>query len=225
MRLHLASLEYNLATIEKSKGRPLEALQIVRSAADTLGALARENPLLIRARQFRANVLIDLSQLQTDLGRYTGAEQSAQASIELSETLVQEVPSSNYYRIISAMGYASLGKAHLKAGSGGEALSMLRKAVAILESSQEVMDRYNLACCLALASIAADPAEGPAAADHQRRDADRAVTTLRRAIEMGFADLNMLKTEPDLDSLRSRPDFQLMMMDLAMPGDPFAASP
>jgi hypothetical protein len=84
------------------------------------------------------------------------------------------------------------------------------------------MDRYNLACSLALASTAADRAEGPAAADHQRRDADRAVDTLRRAIEMGFADFNMLKTEPDFDALRLRPDFQLLMMDLAFPAEPFA---
>ena len=32
----------------------------------------------------------------------------------------------------------------------------------------------------------------------------------------------MLKTDPDFDSLRSRPDFQALLMDLAFPADPFS---
>jgi hypothetical protein len=31
-----------------------------------------------------------------------------------------------------------------------------------------------------------------------------------------------MRTDPDLDPLRSRPDFQLLLMDLAMPAEPFA---
>ena len=34
-----------------------------------------------------------------------------------------------------------------------------------------------------------------------------------------------LRTEPAFNPLRARHDFQLLMMDLAMPGDPFAPSP
>jgi eukaryotic-like serine/threonine-protein kinase len=100
---------------------------------------------------------------------------------------------------------------------------MLRKAVPILEKSEEVMSLHNLACSLALASTIADPAEGPAAADRQRRDADRAVAAVRRVIGTGYAS-HLLKADPDLDSLRSRPDFQALMMDLAFPADPFARS-
>ena len=38
---------------------------------------------------------------------------------------------------------------------------------------------------------------------------------------MGFADCGA-KTDPDFDPLRSRPDFQALLMDLAFPVDPFA---
>ena len=99
---------------------------------------------------------------------------------------------------------------------------MFRKAVAILETSDEMNSLYWLANGLALASTVADPTEGPAAADRQRRDADRAVATIRRAIELGFADSEVLQNDLDLNSLRSRPDFQLLMMDLAFPAEPFA---
>jgi serine/threonine-protein kinase len=221
-RMHLAALEYNLGSIEQHLGRPLEAVRIVAGAAESLGALARENPLLIRVRSAWANALELLSSLQTDLGRYAEAEQSARRCIDVNEALVRDVPSSSYYRMAAGGGYGSLGKVHLKAGSHAEALAMLRKAVAILESSDEVIDLYNLACNLASASTIADPAEGPAAADRQRGDADRAAASIRRAIDLGYANSDSLKTDPDLDPLRSRPDFQLLMMDLAMPADPFA---
>ena len=75
---------------------------------------------------------------------------------------------------------------------------------------------------LALASTVADPAEGPAATERRRRDADRAVATIRRAIAMGYADSDVLKHDPDFDSLRARPDFQILLMDLNFPADPFA---
>jgi tetratricopeptide (TPR) repeat protein len=221
MRLHLARLEGTLGWVEKSQGRQLEALKIYRSAADTLGALARENPLLIHVRSNWVGMLHGLSNMQTDLGRYAEAEQSARASIEVAEALVREVPSNPFYRRLTGYGYGILGKALAKRGSPGEALAMTRKAVAIIETSAEVTDLVNLACAFALASTWADPAEGAGATERQRRDADRAVAMVRRAISMGWADSSNLKNEPDLDSLRSRPDFQALLMDLDFPADPF----
>ena len=222
IRMHLANLEFTLSFIEKASGRPLEALSLNRNVAETLGALARENPLLVRVRSAWGNTLNNLSQLQTDLGRSAEAEQSARATIEVFEALAKEVPSAAYFRIRSGYGYASLGKARLRTGSKSEALAMLEKAIASIETSADFEDLYNLACNLALASSIVDPAEGQAAAIRQCRDADRAVATIRLAIELGFADSAALKNDPDFDPIRSRPDFQALMMDLAFPADPFA---
>ena len=58
--------------------------------------------------------------------------------------------------------------------------------------------------------------------------AARSVLPLNRALIAGFfrnedrVGLLLNDFNTDLDSLRSRPDFQLLMMDLAMPADPFA---
>jgi serine/threonine-protein kinase len=46
------------------------------------------------------------------------------------------------------------------------------------------------------------------------RDADRAVEQLQRAIESGFADLNAIRTQKDLDTLRGREDFKLLVASL-----------
>jgi hypothetical protein len=45
---------------------------------------------------------------------------------------------------------------------------------------------------------------------------------LRRAVAAGYHKLAFLQTNTDLDPLRSRPDFQVLMMDLAFPPDPFS---
>ena len=72
-----------------------------------------------------------------------------------------------------------------------------------------------------LAGLAAEPGSGMTAAKG-RTEADRAMARLRQAIAAGYRKLFFMRTDPELDPLRSRPDFQLLMMDLEFPDDPFA---
>jgi hypothetical protein len=48
---------------------------------------------------------------------------------------------------------------------------------------------------------------------------------LHKAVAMGWRDPAPSRAEDALDPLRSRSDFQLLMMDLAMPVDPFSNEP
>jgi hypothetical protein len=45
---------------------------------------------------------------------------------------------------------------------------------------------------------------------------------LRESIAAGYRDLNHIEADTDLNILRSRPDFQLLLLDLAFPEKPFA---
>ena len=45
---------------------------------------------------------------------------------------------------------------------------------------------------------------------------------LRRAIADGYRDADLMRTEAGLEPIRDRPDFQILMMDLAFPEDPLA---
>jgi hypothetical protein len=65
------------------------------------------------------------------------------------------------------------------------------------------------------------PGSGVGAAEG-RAEAHRAMEWLRQAIAGGYRKPTVLQTDSDLDPLRSRPDFQLLMMDLEFPYDPFA---
>jgi eukaryotic-like serine/threonine-protein kinase len=45
---------------------------------------------------------------------------------------------------------------------------------------------------------------------------------LQRAAAVGFRMLSLMTFDHDLDPLRARSDFRVLMMDLAFPNDPFA---
>ena len=83
-----------------------------------------------------------------------------------------------------------------------------------------------LQACL-LAQCGALATESPWAFSDEDRawlagSSDRAMAALRRAFDAGFGFMALLRTEEDLAPLRSRTDFQALMMDLAFPADPFA---
>ena len=50
------------------------------------------------------------------------------------------------------------------------------------------------------------------------------MAVLRRTVAMGYRSPDVFRTEAALDALRSRDDFRLRVMDLAMPAEPFAAA-
>jgi hypothetical protein len=83
---------------------------------------------------------------------------------------------------------------------------------------------YNLACYQALLAGASEERGSGLSADEGGAGADRAMDTLRRAVAAGYGALAHMQADTDLDPLRDRDDFRLLMMDLAMPADPFAAA-
>ncbi len=64
------------------------------------------------------------------------------------------------------------------------------------------------------------PSRGSTAAERESH-ARRAVAALRRAVAAGYNELGQIRHDPILDPLRSRRDFQDLMMDLSFPADPF----
>jgi len=48
------------------------------------------------------------------------------------------------------------------------------------------------------------------------------MSLLHKAVGMGYREAYAFRTESALDPLRSRDEFKLLMMDLAMPASPFA---
>jgi tetratricopeptide (TPR) repeat protein len=77
---------------------------------------------------------------------------------------------------------------------------------------------YDTGCVYALCVAAVQKDAQTAAAEREKLAEDyarRAIALLRRAVQAGFNDLKHLKTgDPDLESLRSREDFQKLVAEL-----------
>ncbi len=89
-----------------------------------------------------------------------------------------------------------LGGLYTKEGRIDEGLRMDRKLVRLAPNNPTA--HYNLACSLAL----------------KRRKAD-AMRALRRAVEVGYRDLDWLREDPDLAGLRKYAAFREIEADIA----------
>ena len=78
------------------------------------------------------------------------------------------------------------------------------------------------ACCHgSLAGLAGAKGSGVSIVEGTAH-ADEAMAVLHRTVAGGFRDIGLFRVESGLDSVRSRDDFRLLMMDLAMPAESFA---
>ena len=75
-----------------------------------------------------------------------------------------------------------------------------------------------------LAGLSRRAGSGVSGAEREEQ-AGRSMEWLRRAAALGYGNRNHLQIESALDPLRSRDDLRLLMMDLAMPAEPFASAP
>lgn len=82
-----------------------------------------------------------------------------------------------------------LAEAYTKKGRYQEGLEIDKRLVKLRRS--DPMIHYNLACSLALVG-----------------DSEDALLMLRRAIALGYRDLDHLRRDPDLKNLYGHPDFQ-----------------
>ena len=152
------------------------------------------------------------------------------ASLERARTILQKLSTANptvtVFQTRLAMSHSYLGQARQRSGRIEEAAAEFNRAVAIMDHVARLQpsgfNLYNLACFRSLlVGIAANPGSGFTAAAAERLGAE-SVETLRRAVEAGLVDITFMRRDTDLDALRSRHDFQFLMMDLAMPADSFA---
>jgi hypothetical protein len=74
---------------------------------------------------------------------------------------------------------------------------------------------YNAACMRAVTAAVASGArvaKGPPVAG---TDAEDAMGWLRRALAAGYSDISQVLTDPDLASVRNRPDYAALLWDVA----------
>ena len=88
-----------------------------------------------------------------------------------------------------------LGGLYTKHGRIADGLKMDRKLVKLLPENPTA--HYNLACSLALVKRRAD-----------------ALRALRQAVQLGYSDFDWMAQDPDLEALKSHPEFGALLLQL-----------
>jgi serine/threonine-protein kinase len=223
----LAKLHLGLGVVCTSLGRADEAREAWRRALEILEALVRTNPT---STSYRHSLFMAYNNVGYDLsatGRTIEASWTFERALTIIERLATENPSVARYASDLAVLHCNIGGLHRKDGRPADALSSFRRGLASLGRGPGAVDFYLQACLLAQCSALA--AEFPGAFRDEDRawlagSGDRAMVALRQAIAGGFRMMARLRTEEDLAPLRSRPDFQALLLDLAFPAEPFAAT-
>jgi serine/threonine-protein kinase len=222
-RQQLAFSHTQIATLMSDSGRWSEALAPYQEARALLEAIAQANPAVPEIGNDLARCYSQLGYVLSALGKPGEALASAEKARALREALVEANPSLTAYQSDLAVTLGLIGFLKQDAGQFSEATVHIRKAIALLDGLPSLTpeESYNLACRhAALATVAGLPGSGVTAAEG-RAAADRAMAELRRAASAGFRMLSLMAFDHDLDPLRSRADFQLLLLDLSFPGDPF----
>jgi serine/threonine-protein kinase len=219
-RFDLAFSQFNLGGVQAETGQLAEALATYRLAVATLRKLADDNPAVSQYRIWLARTYANLAHVLRDLGRSAEARDSYERAVAIDQKLLDDNPDVPTYRSALASNLRQLGLLRPPA----EAVADARRAAALYEGlpSRSGREWYELACChAALAGAAGREASGIPAGDGEA-EARKAMELLHRAVAEGYRDAKAIRGEASLDPLRSRPDFQPLMMDLAMPTEPFA---
>jgi serine/threonine protein kinase len=166
------------------------------------------------------NTAVGLQQLE--LSNPGEAIRSLREAVTRCEQLVRGHPDAPRHRRRLAYVLTRLAVAQKSAGNAPGAVARWRQALEVLEGlhPRGKDDLFDLACYHAGLSGALAGAAGGLDTPASQAEADRAMAALRQAVAAGYRDAGAMKSE--LESLRGRPDFQLLLLDLSVPAEPFA---
>jgi serine/threonine-protein kinase len=222
----LAISQAGLGQLLKEMGRSPGAEAEHRAALAILRELVRRNPTTPGYRDDLARGHTDLGDLALSLGHPAKARDAYDQAIAIREALVREIPSATMYLSNLAYSLRCRGLARADLGDRAGAAADARRALSLYGGlpSRAAWEWYQTACCHAALAGLAGAARSGISAGLGLVEADQAMEQLRRAVAMGYLSLGAYRNEPALGALRDRDDFRLLMMDLAMPADPFAAA-
>jgi eukaryotic-like serine/threonine-protein kinase len=216
-RRRLGQAETDTGRILSDGGRPGEALPHLERSLAILEKAAADLPAVASYQRAVAECYDVLGSAQTRTGGRDEAIQSLARARAVLKRLIADHPDFIAYQADQAENYLWTGAVYQDLGRSAEALGELSVARDLL--GRMVPASSNLLYDLArtesrLIALTGSEARGP--------QADRAMAALRRAVAGGYRSPDALRTDPSLDPLRDRPDFQVLLLDLQFPDDPFS---
>jgi serine/threonine protein kinase len=202
-----------------TRGDSASALELAERAAvvhEELVAAHRED---VEFRWRLARCLDEVGRIRTRSGRPADAAGSLERSSEFYDSVARDNPVP--YRLDVARNQLNLAHQRALTGNFDQARECIKNAEYLLERSSSILPVlfYDLACAYSLSSrTSAADSLSPAKQDSYRR---HAVYALRRALSAGYCDLAQIRRDPFLEPLKACHEFELLVMDLSLPLDPF----
>jgi eukaryotic-like serine/threonine-protein kinase len=221
----LANSHLDLGILLLQTGQPVEAEAEQRKAIALYQKLTDDNPEAPNHRYGLAGALYYLGDAIRPLGRAAEAKAAYEQAIAIHERLAKESPKP-WYRSLLAHSLRRRGLAVRDLGDPAQAANDVHRALGLYDGlpSRSGEEWFETACCHAALAGGAGHDGAFVAAREGEEESDRAIGLLRRAAAMGYRNANAFRTESALAPLVHRGDFRLLMMDLAMPAEPFAAA-
>jgi serine/threonine protein kinase len=193
--ISLAGTYSNLGRLLGDRGQLEQSLPWLTKSVDILDATFRKDSRLVKARE--ALLIASWTRAMTLCGlkRFSQAVPDWDRAVELDDGRY-----ANELRLKRASTFLNL-KDHVRATADAQAVADSPKATG--------QDLYNAAGVYAICGRFAHE-DGPLAESY----AERAVRLLRQALAKGYQKPARLKTDSDLDALRSRADFQDLVRSL-----------
>jgi serine/threonine-protein kinase len=220
----LASTENNIGIVLRVAGRLDEAIAAQRAALKIGERLVKAYPSLTVLQCELANCINELGDDLRLGDQITEATEWYKRATKILEQLTTADSSVPLYQGYLVQGLKGLGASQLAADQPADAVATWRRAVDIEKRMTFDFGEslYYLAGCHALLGAVAGAPGSPVSAEEGQTERDRAMLTLRRAINAGYSPVQWMRRDPDLDSLRSRDDFQLLLKNLEAPEKPKA---
>jgi serine/threonine protein kinase len=222
-QLQQAQAHRDLGTVWSSLSKRPEAEAEHRRALAIRRKLAADNPKVPEFRRELTRSLNGLGEVMTNANRVPEAIDLYKEASDIAESLVKDYPQVAEFQLGLAFGLSGLGRNRVLAGDFAKAATDLRRAIAIRDKQPFLRPgtRYDLARSHALLAGLGSRAGSGVTPDEGRVEAERAMAELKRSFDEGYRNPE-IDGDTYLDPLRNRPDFKLLMLDLAFPADPFA---
>jgi tetratricopeptide (TPR) repeat protein len=218
-----ARSRFLLGQLLVTNGDPSAAEAEFRAALTIYKQLADDNPKIHRYHGYLARALTGTAAALYAQGRPAEALTEYNKAVEIGERLVNQHPTVREFPGQLACSLRGRGLARRDLGNMAAAADTVR-ALELFDALpfRSVDQWFETACCHATLSVLAGVAGSEVSESQGPLKADRAMDLLRKVVGMGYRHSSHFRTEAALDSLRGRDDFRLLLMDLAMPADPFA---
>jgi tetratricopeptide (TPR) repeat protein len=202
-----------------ARGDSGSALELAERATAVHEELVAADDGDVEFRWRLARCLDEVGRIRARSGRPADAAYPLERSSEFYDSVARDNPVP--YRLDVARNQLNLAVQRALTGHLEEARDCIKQAEYLLERSSSVLPVlfYDLACAYSLSSgVKIGDLPSPAIRDSCQR---QAVIAVRRALAANYCDLAQIRRDPFLEPLRACNEFQLLVMDLSLPLDPF----